>query len=126
MQSAAQAYNSVAKKTSSPRELEAMLLLRAAAKLQSLVDNWENTEREKIEYALLYNRKLWTIFVTSVTGPDNPLPPEIRQNIANLGLFVLSQTLAFTAAPRPEALKPLININCELAAGLSARAAAAA
>ena len=126
MQTAAQAYSSVAKKTSSPRELEAMLLLRAASKLQAIADNWESAEQEKIDYALLYNRKLWTIFITSVTGPDNPLPVEIRQNIANIGLFVLSHTLTVAATPRPEALRPLININCELAAGLSARSAAAA
>ena len=36
MQSAAQAYKNVARQTSSPRELEASLLLQAASRLQTL------------------------------------------------------------------------------------------
>jgi flagellar biosynthesis activator protein FlaF len=69
----------------------------------------------------LYNRKLWTIFLTSVMASENPLPTEIRQNVANLGLFVMKQTMATLANPRPEQLNSLININCELAAGLLGR-----
>jgi len=71
--------------------------------------------------ALLYNRKLWTIFVTSITGPQNPLPTEVRQNVATLGLFVLNHTISVLSNPRRERLTPLININREVAAGLSGR-----
>ena len=73
--------------------------------------------------ALLFNRKLWTIFLTSVTSDESQLPIEVRQNVANLGLFVLNQTLAVTGDPQPERLGPLININRQIAAGLLARAA---
>jgi len=52
---------------------------------------------------------------------ENPLPDLIRQNVANLGLFVMNQTISLTAEPRPEKLVPLININRELAAGLRGR-----
>jgi flagellar protein FlaF len=45
--------------------MEASLLLKAAARLQALNDSWGN--REQIDEALLYNRKLWAIFLTSVT-----------------------------------------------------------
>src|SRR5215813_11623877 len=103
MQRAAQAYGKVAKQTANPRELEADLLLRAAAKLQAVRENWDQG-RAKLEEALLYNRKLWTIFMTSVTEPGNPLPREIKQNIANLGMFVVNHTLSVTADPRPEKL----------------------
>ena len=41
MRSAAQTYKSVARQTSSPRELEASLLLQAAARLQSVHDTWD-------------------------------------------------------------------------------------
>jgi len=78
MHSAAQAYGKVAKQTSSPRDLEANLLLRAAARLQAVSDGWD-AGREPLEEALLYNRKLWSIFLTSVTRPDNPLPEQVRQ-----------------------------------------------
>ena len=119
MQHAAQAYGKVATQTSSPREMEASLLLKAAARLQALNDSWGN--REQIDEALLYNRKLWAIFLTSVTREDNPLPELVRQNVANLGVFVMNQTLSLMAEPRREKLVTLININRELAAGLMGR-----
>jgi flagellar biosynthesis activator protein FlaF len=56
--------------------------------------------------------------VSSVTDPANPLPKPIRQNVANLGLFVFERTIATLANPQPDALAPLIRINRELAAGL--------
>lgn len=118
MPSAAQAYQTIAKQTVSPRDLEADLLLRAAARLQAVKDNWANSTREKLNEALLYNRKLWSVFLTSATGEENPLPVEVRQNVANLGLFVMNHTLTVQADPRPERLTTLININRELAAGL--------
>ena len=121
MQSAAQAYGKIAKEISSPRELEASLLLKAAARLQGVRDAWDQ-KGDELSDALLYNRKLWSIFLTSVTRPENLLPDLIRQNVANLGLFVMNQTISLTAEPRPEKLASLININRELAAGLLGRA----
>jgi flagellar protein FlaF len=120
MQSAAQAYRAVAREIANPRELEADLLLKAAARLKAVKDGWDGSQPD-LGDALLYNRKLWTIFLTSVMAPENPLPTEIRQNVANLGLFVMKQTMATLANPRPEQLNSLININCELAAGLLGR-----
>ena len=121
MQSAAQAYGAVAKQIVNPRELEADLLLKAASRLQAVYDSWERGTTGLNE-ALLYNRKLWTIFLTSVTSTANPLPVEIRQNVANLGLFVMKQTLSIMTNPRPEPLNSLISINRELASGLTGRA----
>jgi flagellar biosynthesis activator protein FlaF len=117
MHSAAQAYQTIAKQTVSPRDLEADLLLRAASRLQAVKDNWE-TEKSTLTDALLYNRKLWTIFLTSATSGENPLPTDVRQNVANLGLFVMNQTNTVMVDRRPERLNSLININRELAAGL--------
>jgi flagellar biosynthesis activator protein FlaF len=120
MRHAAQAYGRVANQTSSPRELEADLLLKAAARLQAVSDSWD-ADRGQIDEALLYNRKLWSIFLTSVTRTDNPLPAIIRQNVANLGIFVLNQTLSLMAEPKREKLGTLISINRELATGLLGR-----
>ena len=120
MQHAAQAYGKVASQTSGPRELEADLLLKAAARLQAISDGWD-AGRDQIDEALLYNRKLWSIFLGSVTRADNPLPAMVRQNVANLGIFVLNQTLSLIAEPKREKLGSLISINRELAAGLLGR-----
>ncbi|GLQ18852.1 flagellar biosynthesis regulator FlaF [Maritalea porphyrae] len=124
-QQAAAAYQQTAKKTASPRELEASLLSKSAAQLQRIKDDWDNKQSE-LEGALTYNRKLWTVFLTSVTKDENPLPIAIKQNVANLGIFVMNQTITVLARPAPEKLAVLININQELAAGLRTQMAQAA
>ncbi len=116
---AALAYQQVGKKTVSPRLLEANLLSRSATHLQRIRDDWENSQGELFQ-ALLFNRKLWNVFLTSVTGEGSQLPDTLRSNIANLGLFVMKQTLAAQNRPEPQKLDVLININRELAAGLRA------
>ncbi len=117
MRSAADAYRSVAKEIASPRELEASLLLRSAARLQAVSDSWER-DTSGLQEALFFNRKIWTVFLGAITSPDNQLPREIRQNIANLGVFIMKQTMSVMSDPRRESLAPLININREIAAGL--------
>ena len=73
MQSAAQTYQNVSRQTESPRNLEASLLLQAAARLQSVHDGWD-TNKSQLDEALLYNRKLWSVFLTDVTDR----PPETK------------------------------------------------
>ena len=120
MQNAAKIYGKIAIQTASPRELEAGLLLKAASRLQAVKDGWDGS-KPHLDDALLYNRKLWTILLTSVTSPDHPLPVAIRQNVANLGLFVMNQTMSLMSDPRREKLRSLITINRELASGLLGR-----
>ena len=121
MQHGVQTYGKVANQTASQRELEASLLLKAASRLQAVHDGWEG-KRDELADALLYNRRLWTIFMASVAQEDNPLPPAVRQDVANLGLFVFRHTISLIADPRPEYLGCLVNINRQLAAGLQGRA----
>jgi flagellar protein FlaF len=101
--------------------MEADKLLFAAFQLQAIRDAWDNKNSE-LDAALLNNRKLWTILLSAVIRPENPLPADIRQNVANIGIFVLRQTLQTMQDPRPEHLGALININRELASGLLGRA----
>ena len=122
MQQAATAYTKVAQATQSPRELEAAILMKAATRLQAIRDDWDGRRRELFE-ALTYNRKLWTILVSSTTEADNPLPVGIKQNVANLGIFIFNHTLAVMTQPAPERLAILIDINREIAAGLRGPAA---
>ena len=117
MHYAANAYSKVAQATQSPRELEAHVLLKAATRFQGIRDDWESRAKD-LDEALTYNRKIWTVIVSSVTRPENPLPKPIKQNVANLGLFVFNHTLSLMSDPKPDRLGILININRELAAGL--------
>ena len=57
-----------------------------------------------------------------MTSSDHPLPVAIRQNVANLGLFVMNQTVSMMTNPQRDSLGSLISINRELAAGLLGRA----
>ena len=118
---AAQAYSRVATTTASPRDIEARALLKAANKLQAVVSN-ENATIEQTSEALMFNRKLWSIFLGDVLRDENQQPLDVRQNIANIGIFVLTQTMALQISPQVEHIKPLIEINRNLAAGLSGRA----
>ena len=112
----ASAYQRV-QTTVGPRQLEAHLLLKAAAQLQSFKENW-SFDAEAVSEALTLNRKLWTILGTSATEESNPLPLEIKENIANLTVFVLQRTLDIMEDPTPEKLSALITINRSLAQGL--------
>lgn len=118
---AAQAYARVATTTSSPRDIEAQALLKAANKLHAAMTNPDATYTQ-ISEALIYNRKLWSIFLSEAQRDENPQPLQVRQNIANISVFVLSQTAALQISPQREHLKPLIEINRNIAAGLSGRA----
>jgi flagellar biosynthesis activator protein FlaF len=117
MQYVAQAYGNVANETMAARDLEAHLLLRSAARFQAIRDGWE-VRKTELSDALLFNRKLWTFFLASVSRDDNPLPRAIRQNVVSLGAFVINRTIKLTIHPQPDGLDTLININRELATGL--------
>ncbi|MCE9650703.1 MAG: flagellar biosynthesis regulator FlaF [Parvibaculum sp.] len=116
-----EAYATAARHGNDPRELEASVLLKSASRLQRIKDGWSATMAD-LNPALTYNRTLWTIFVTSVTEGESQLPKEVRQNIANLALFIFKRTVEVQATPAPELLDSLININRQIAAGLLQKA----
>jgi flagellar protein FlaF len=118
MHPASKAYANVAKETASPRELEASLLLKAAAKLQAAQDAWTDQKPGSLDDALLYNRRLWTVFIDAVIREDNKLPPPVCENLTALGVRVMTDTFSLMTEPRPEHLTTLININRGIAAGL--------
>ena len=111
------AYQQTAKTVETPREREAALLIKAAAGLQAIRDTWP-ADFDQMNRALTFNRKLWTIFMSSANGTDNPLPAQTRQNIVNLGMFILNQTREIMMEPVPHKIDGIININRQIAAGL--------
>jgi flagellar biosynthesis activator protein FlaF len=121
MHSATQAYAKAAQTTAGPRELEAQLLLRAASKLQSVQDG-SVSDANGIDDALRYNRRLWSLLFTSISSVDNPMPHEIKQNLVNLAGFILKQTLSAEIEFEQGKIRPLIEINRNIAAGLRANA----
>jgi flagellar biosynthesis repressor protein FlbT len=117
MRHAVNAYAKTTVETASPRALEANLLLQAAAKLQAVHDSWSEKPRG-LDEALLYNRRLWTIFLDAVSNDTNKLPTQTRENIRRLGVYVMAETFSMMTKPKPQHLKSIIKINRGLAAGL--------
>jgi len=121
MHYASRAYAKTAKETAPPRELEATLLLNAAAKLQAVLDSWTN-KPVGLHNALLYNRRLWMVLIDALTCQDNKLPEITRSNLVKLGAFVMGETFALMTKPTPKHLKSIIKINRGIAAGLRGKA----
>ena len=119
MSNAAQAYSRTSQITGNARDIEAQAL-KAAKQLRDVQSNWAGPDA-KMHKALLFNRRLWTIFMSAAEEDTNPHSIEVRQNIANISIFVMHQTVDMQLAPDPLKLKPLIDINCQIAAGLAGR-----
>ncbi len=117
----AQAYARTAQQTLQGRDLEAHVLLKTAARLQGIRDNWE-TRKGELQDALLANRKMWTIFVTAMSEDSCQMPSVVRSNIINLGMFVFNRTLQLAVDANPQQLTVLIDINRNIAAGLRGNA----
>ncbi len=95
--------------------------MKAAARLQLIKDEWDETSFAEKDEALAYNRKLWTVLVTSATGAESELPQDIKNNLASLAVFIFKQTMNVLANPEPEKLNVMISINRSIAEGLRAR-----
>jgi flagellar protein FlaF len=122
---ALKAYDSVNKSTMSGRDVEAEVLTKAALKLKECQDHWhQNVQGAKLEAALKYNQRVWTIFQAELERPENPLPNALKADLIRLSVFIDQRTFDTMAYPSPEKLTILININHNIAAGLRIRSAA--
>ncbi len=125
--SAAGAYDQHAQShTPDQREMEARVLLKANRAFQDIQKRWDDITREDMDDVLKYNRDIWMMFVdTAIEDENEERPAELRNNIANLGMFIFNHTLDILADPKPEKFDILIEINREIAAGLMTRPPAA-
>jgi flagellar biosynthesis activator protein FlaF len=113
------AYRTVQKITSSDREIEALVLTRAAEKLADVQNNWDAPDRDELlDEALRYNQRIWSIFQGELLKEDNPLPRQLRSDILSLSAFIDKRTFEVMAFPDPEKLNVIVNINLNIAAGL--------
>ncbi len=116
------AYESGARSTGSSRELEAGALFKAARQFEACLQDWSATDRPaRLDEALRYNQRLWTVFQGELAQPSNPLPVELKVNLLRLSAFIDKRTFEIMADPSPDKLQALIDINRNIAAGLSER-----
>ncbi|WP_164214058.1 flagellar biosynthesis regulator FlaF, partial [Stenotrophomonas maltophilia] len=81
MRSAANAYARAANSALTAREAESAVLIKAAQQLQLIKDDWAN-QSAGLNRALSFNQKVWTVIAGAVSEPDNPLPADVKSNVA--------------------------------------------
>ncbi len=112
-------YESVNNMTIPGRGIEAVVLTKAARKLRECQDNWEiDDHTRRLEEALKYNQRIWSIFQAELAQDDHPLPKRLRSDILRLSAFVDRRIFETMASPAPDKLNIVIQINENIAAGL--------
>ncbi|MGB4101809.1 MAG: flagellar biosynthesis regulator FlaF [Alphaproteobacteria bacterium] len=113
------AYTSTQKEGESLREIEARALLNCANKIRQAQEQEGNCELY-ID-AIKNNQRLWTVFQVSLCEPNNELPRDLKVTLLNLSRFVDKVSLRALAEYNPGLLSSLIEINRNIAAGLSVK-----
>ncbi len=108
------------------RELESVVLTKTASKLELLskrIESGEKVKLEEINDTLKLNRGIWEIFLDNMSDPENPMPKNIKNNIASLAMFIFKHTNVVLGDTKPANFKVLIDINRNIAAGLAKKVA---
>lgn len=115
MQKPDQQYN-LPPASDNPREIEAWALMKSANRLDKA--RLDTDDDEGFRESLRVNQLLWTIFQDSVARPDTELPPEVRDNILRLSIFVDKRTYQCLGDLDREKTQLLIDLNRNIALGL--------
>ena len=112
-------YQRVENTTMTGRQTEARVLTEAAVKLKYCRDNWDAPDRRvKMDEALTYTQRVWSLIQGDLLDETNPLPKTIKQNILKLSAYIDQRIFNIQAYPEPEKLNIIIDIHLNLAAGL--------
>ncbi len=114
-----EAYRNVQKTTMSGREIEALVLTKAALLLKDCQEKWDGKGHfHRLDDALRFNQQIWSIFQGELIKEDNPLPGKLKEDILRLSLFIDKRIFEVMGNPSPDKLNIIIDINLNLAAGL--------
>jgi flagellar protein FlaF len=103
----------------SGRETEARVLTQAALKLIECQKHWNTPDRNaRLDEALRYNQRIWSILQVEIAKPDNPLPRSLKRDLLLLSRIIDCRIFDTMAFPLPEKLNIIIRINQNIAAGL--------
>ncbi|MFC5304919.1 flagellar biosynthesis regulator FlaF [Azospirillum picis] len=101
-----------------PRDVEAWALAEAARRMIAAA---HAKDEKAFREALQLNQRLWTIFQAAITEEDCGHPPEVRTNIAALSLLVDRETTSRLVDLDFSKIDTLVNINRNVASGLTAQ-----
>jgi flagellar biosynthesis activator protein FlaF len=120
----AEAYSKSQCAALTDRELEAAVLMKAAALLRHAQAQWASPQRDRLlDEALRFNQRIWTFFQVSLMDKENKLPEEIKSQVLHLSAYVDRRIFEVMAFPEADKLSVLITINTNIAAGLKGSAA---
>ncbi|CAO3431092.1 flagellar biosynthesis regulator FlaF [Azospirillum endophyticum] len=101
-----------------PRDVEAWALAEAARRM---IAASHAKDEKAFREALQLNQRLWTIFQAAITEEDCGHPPEVRTNIAALSLLVDRETTSRLIDLDFSKIDTLVNVNRNVASGLTAQ-----
>lgn len=108
------AYGANAVSTRTPRTLEYDAIARITRQLK--VASEQGGSFSAFAQAIHDNRRLWTLFASSVADKDNALPSELRAQLFYLAEFTHQQSAKVLAGEATVA--PLLEVNAALLRGL--------
>lgn len=116
------AYQQVATRTESPRDMEYRLFAQVTRALMEAAKCDPNDLRGRID-ALDWNRRMWGVLGADCQGSGNKLPPQLRASIISLSIWVSKHTSLVIR--KEEEIEPLIEINRMIMQGLAGSSGAA-
>ncbi len=96
-------------------EEDAFALTQAAPEISKAQ---EANDEKRLAAALDRNLQLWVGIRTLVDQEDNPLPTEVKENLARLSHFVAQKTFEMQDGSDGKTLGALANTNLRIAEGL--------
>lgn len=112
---AQKAYAASAAPTRSPRGLEYDAIAKITRQLQQAAQKGDAGFAELVS-ALYENRRLWTLFATSVANQQNALPAELRASLFYLAEFTQDHSARVLAGKAT--VQPLLEVNTSILRGL--------
>lgn len=110
------AYQQVAQRAETPRDVEFRLFAQVSRALVDLKSKPREDLRAWID-VLHWNRRIWAALADDCSSPTNALPDETRAQVISLSLFVHRTT---SQVMRNEAdIEVLIDLNRTMMQGLS-------
>jgi len=103
----------------SPQELRARehdAVGRAVALLERAQE--AGLRSEETEQALIYTRRLWSIFLEDLSSKGNDLPEDLRAQLISIGLWIMKEIERLRAGAI-ESFADLIEINAIIRDGLA-------
>lgn len=121
--SAESGYAQVKRQMQSPRATEYQILMNLASEIEcsdpKTLDGYK-----RLAAAVKKNTDLWTIFVTDLSKPENPLPTELKDGLIKLAAFSIAHGSKVLGGKADK--EALVNVNRSVAEGLREAAQAAA